>query len=178
MGILFWKHGRYTKVLETRDLVTIALLATVNVSSRLALQFLPNIKPVTTIIIVVSLVMGAFYGVILSVVTVLLSGVLMGFGTFIPFQIMAWSIISLIAGCLHYKYQRIPCVYMAILSALGGFLYGFFVSLDKLLIGGPYAFIAYYISGLSFDALHASGNFLFYVIFAPILIKLMEKRTL
>ncbi|MCB7264567.1 hypothetical protein LI272_23065, partial [Bacteroides uniformis] len=48
---------------------------------------------------------------------------------------------------------------------LAGFLgleYGFFVSLGMAGWGGWAAFIAYWVSGLTFDLYHAAGNLAFY----------------
>lgn len=160
------------------DVTIVGLLSAFNIASRMLLQFAPNIKPVTTVIIVTAMVMGFRYSLYINVVTVLVSGILLGFGTFIPFQILAWAIIGGIAGLLHKKqlYKKIPIGFMALLCAIGGFVFGFFVSLDKFFIAGPYAFYVYYLNGLPFDGLHAAGNFFFYLVCAPILIKILEKE--
>lgn len=160
------------------DVAIVGLLSAFNIASRMFLQFAPNIKPVTTVIIVTAMVMGVRYSVYINVVTVLVSGIMLGFGTFIPFQILAWAIIGGIAGLLHKnkRYKKVPIGFMALLCAIGGFVFGFFVSLDKFFIAGPYGFYVYYLNGLPFDGLHAAGNFFFYLVCAPILINILEKQ--
>ena len=46
----------------------------------------------------------------------------------------------------------------------------------SLLLYGSNLYIVYYISGLLFDTFHAIGNFAFYLICAPILMKLFKKE--
>ena len=65
---------------------------------------------------------------------------------------------------------------MAIFAFLMGYVFGFIVSLDKFVVGGPSLFIVYYISGLLFDTFHAVGNFFFYLIGAPLLMKIFVKN--
>ena len=161
-----------------RDVTIVGLLSAFNIASRMFLQFAPNIKPVTTVIIVTAMVLGFRYSLYINVVTVLVSGILLGFGTFIPFQILAWAIIGGLAGILHKNqlFKKIPYGFMALLCAIGGLVFGFFVSLDKFFIAGPYAFYVYYLNGLPFDGLHAAGNFFFYLVCAPILTRILERE--
>ena len=144
MNIRFNKRN-YHEI--ARDVTIVELLSAFNIASRMFLQFAPNIKPVTTVIIVTAMVLGFRYSLYINVVTVLVSGILLVFGTFIPFQILAWAIIGGLAGILHKNqlYKKIPIGFMALLCAIGGFLFGFFVSLDKFFIAGPCAFYVYYL---------------------------------
>lgn len=162
----------------THDIAIIGLLSAFNIASRMFLQFAPNIKPVTSVIIISAMVLGFRYSFYINVVTVLVSGIMLGFGTFIPFQILAWSIIGGLASLLHKNklYKKVPIGFMALFSALSGFIFGFFVSLDKLFITGTYGFWIYYLQGLSFDLLHVAGNFFFYLVCAPILIRILERE--
>ncbi|MGL5766666.1 MAG: ECF transporter S component [Sarcina sp.] len=164
------------KIFNTRQIALIGVLSAFNIASRVTLQFLPNIKPVTSIIIMVSLIFGPKFGVSVAVVTTIVSNMLLGMGPWTIFQILAWSMISLLAGFIGTKISKPKIFPMAIFSAVCGFIFGFFVSLDKLLIAGPFAFITYYIGGLSFDLLHAIGNFAFYLMCAPIFIPLLNKQ--
>lgn len=161
---------------KTREIALIGILSAFNIASRVTLQFLPNIKPVTSIIIMVSMIFGPTFGILVAVVTTIVSNMLLGMGTWTIFQILAWSVIALISGLLGKGLKTLPPFWMALFSAICGFVFGFFVSLDKLLTAGPGAFIAYYLGGLSFDLLHAIGNFAFYLICAPIFLPLIKKQ--
>ena len=151
---------------KVNRIALIGVLTAVNVAARVYLQFLPNVKPVTSIIILCTLAFGLAFGVELSVTTVLVSGVLLGLGVFSLFQILAWVLIVvftflldrfLLARVLHSR----KVIFFAVWAFACGYIYGFFVSLDKLFLS-PALFWAYYLRGLPFDTLHAVGNLLFY----------------
>ncbi len=66
---------------------------------------------------------------------------------------------------------------MAIFSFFMGYVFGIVVSLEQLMLGGPALYIVYYTAGLLFDTFHAVGNFFFYLICAPILMKVLKKES-
>lgn len=161
---------------RVRELVLIALISALNIGSRVALQFLPNIKPVTSIIIMCTLVFGCRFGCMVSIVTVLVSGLFLGFGTYIPFQILAWVIIVFLSWFLQKCKADLNVYLMALYCGICGYIYGFFVSLDKFFIAGPYGFLTYYLAGLSFDTLHCIGNVVFWIICYPVLMPIFIKE--
>lgn len=165
---------------KVKEISLIGILAAVNIASRIALQALPNIKPVTSIIIISVMLFGLAFGIKLTIVTTLVSNIYLGMGIWTFFQILAWIVICLFTQCLvdlyHARHRQPPLLLMAIFALLMGYVFGFIVSLDKLIIGGPSLFIVYYMAGLLFDTFHAVGNFFFYLIAAPILMKIFIKN--
>lgn len=168
------------KMDKVKEISLIGILAAVNIASRIYLQALPNIKPVTSIIIISVMLFGLAFGVKLSIVTTIVSNLFLGMGIWTFFQILAWVVICLLTQLLLDFFKKIKkepnIVIMSIFAFLMGYVFGFVVSLDKLIIGGPSLFIVYYISGLLFDTFHAVGNFGFYLICAPILMKVFQKE--
>lgn len=166
---------------KVKEISLIGILAAVNIASRIYLQALPNIKPVTSIIIISVMLFGLAFGVKLSVVTTVVSNLFLGMGTWTFFQILAWVVICLITQFLMdflKKMGKEPKLFpMAIFSFFMGYVFGIVVSLEQLMLGGPSLYIVYYIAGLLFDTFHAVGNFCFYLICAPILIKVFKKES-
>ena len=156
---------------KVKEISLIGILAAVNIASRIYLQALPNIKPVTSIIIISVMLFGLGFGVKLSIVTTVVSNLFLGMGTWTFFQILAWVVICLITQVL---LELFP---MAIFSFLMGYVFGIVVSLEQLMLGGPSLYIVYYMAGLLFDTFHAVGNFCFYLICAPILMKVLKKES-
>ena len=154
---------------KVKEISLIGILAAVNIASRIYLQALPNIKPVTSIIIISVMLFGLGFGVKLSM------------GTWTFFQILAWVVICLITQVLLdflKKIHKEPKLFpMAIFSFLMGYVFGIVVSLEQLMLGGPSLYIVYYMAGLLFDTFHAVGNFCFYLICAPILMKVLKKES-
>lgn len=165
---------------RVKEISLIGILAAVNIASRIALQSLPNIKPVTSIIIISVMIFGLAFGIKLTIVTTLVSNIYLGMGIWIFFQILAWIVICLFTQILMDLFKKINrepnILIMAIFAFLMGYVFGVIVSLEKFVIGGPSLFIVYYLAGLLFDTLHAVGNFIFYLICAPILMKIFMKE--
>lgn len=165
---------------RVKEISLIGILAAINIASRIVLQSLPNIKPVTSIIIISVMIFGLAFGIKLTIVTTLVSNIYLGMGIWTFFQILAWIVICLFTQILMDLFKKINrepnILIMAILAFLMGYVFGVIVSLEKFVIGGPSLFIVYYLAGLLFDTLHAVGNFFFYLICAPILMKIFMKE--
>ena len=80
-----------------KEIALIGILAALNITSRIYLQFLPNIKPVTSIIIISVLLFGLSFGIKLTFVTTIVSNVFLGMGLWTVFQILAWVVICLLS---------------------------------------------------------------------------------
>lgn len=92
---------------KTREICLIGILSAVNIASRVALQALPNFKPVTSIIIISVLLFGLSFGIKLTVVTTIASNMILGMGTWTIFQILSWVVICLFTQCISDFYKKI-----------------------------------------------------------------------
>ena len=171
--------GSIQQMGKIQEISLIGILAAVNIASRIALQALPNIKPVTSIIIISVLLFGLAFGIKLTLVTTLVSNMYLGMGIWTFFQILAWIVICLLTQCMGDFYRRRnkkpSLLVMAVFSLVMGYVFGLIVSLEQFVIGGLPLFIVYYSTGLLFDTFHAVGNFFFYLIGAPLLWKVFKK---
>lgn len=173
-------NGSIQQMGKVKEISLIGILAAVNIASRIALQGLPNIKPVTSIIIISVMIFGLAFGIKLTIVTTLVSNIYLGMGIWTFFQILAWIVICLLIQIVidfFKKFNKEPhLIVMAIFAFMMGYVFGFIVSMEKLVVGGPSLFIVYYLAGLFFDTLHAVGNFFFYLICAPLLMRIFAKE--
>ena len=96
-----------TKLSKVQEISLIGILAAVNIASRIALQALPNFKPVTSIIIISVMIFGLAFGIKLTIVTTVVSNVFLGMGTWTFFQIFAWIIICLLTEIIVDFYKKI-----------------------------------------------------------------------
>lgn len=165
-----------TSVYTLRQITLIACLATLSIVGRVFMAGIPNVQPSTMIIIVASIVFGIRFGVTLSFVTVVGSNLMLGFGIFTIMQVIAWATIAIISGLLGKFYKNIPHLVMTMFAGLTGFIFGFVVSLNMLIILGPVGFYTYWLLGIPFDLSHAVGNAIFYLVAAPTLIKILETQ--
>ncbi|GAA0327742.1 ECF transporter S component [Oceanobacillus oncorhynchi subsp. oncorhynchi] len=159
--------------MNTYKLTLLALLATLAVVGRYAFQFIPNVQPVTAIIILTGIFLGPMSAVILGILTVFLSNMLLGMGIWTVWQIISWCIIGLIAGIMGITWKRVPFIFIIIFSVVSGYFYGFIISLTTYQVTGY--FWPYYLAGLPFDTAHAIGNAVFITLLYPLLHALLQR---
>lgn len=152
-------------------IVTTGLLGAILLAGQLAMAPLPNIEPITTLIIVYTQickkkVFGAIY------VFVLLEGLIFGFGIWWLSYLYIWSILALLVLAM----QKIDsALFWAVISGAFGLLFGALCAIPYLISGGLGAAFAYWTAGIPYDILHCCGNFaLTLVLYAP-LTKLLKK---
>ena len=142
-----------------------AIIVAIDIVCSYVLKFFPNVKPDTTMIIILAVYYTLGEAILVSIVTVLLRGFLFGIGTFLPFQLLAWVLIACIARLLRNELKNSKFLFI-LYAAISGYVFGFIVSLDTLFLYGFKFFIVYYTNGLLFDTFHLVGN----VIFSSILL--------
>ena len=142
-----------TKPSPVRAVALLGLLTALCTVLRIVKVPIPNVQPVTDILMIVTL--------------------LLGFRLWTLPQIVAYAccmvIVIVMVTILPVIRRRI---WLQIgLAGLLGYLYGFIVSLGMAVIGSlnGLGFWAYYVSGLPFDTYHAIGNLVFYPIVLAIL---------
>ena len=163
--------------MNNRRIATIALLSCLSFVGRLTFTFLPNVQPTTVIILIVTLYFGVVDGVLVAVISMLMSNLYLGMGIWTIAQIVSYSIIVIVFHLLSLNIKS--DIYLSILAFISGLMYGFFISLVQAPFISWYAFIPYYISGLPYDIAHAVGNLIFFIMLhpalKPILIRHIEK---
>ncbi|SEK43113.1 hypothetical protein SAMN04488700_1410 [Carnobacterium iners] len=161
---------------STQRLTLLAMLTTLCYVSRLMFQFLPNVQPVTVILIILTLTLGVVDALIVSLLSILISNINLGMGVWTIAQIVSFSLIVMMTGLLIKPiFKKLPFFILIIYAVFTGYAYGFIISLVQAPFFGIQNFWVYYLSGLSFDTLHAFGNGIFYLLLAPILFPLLTK---
>lgn len=159
--------------LNTYRITVIAILAALAVVGRFAFQFIPNVQPVTTIIIICGIILGPFSAVLLAFLTTYLSNLLLGMGIWTVWQIIVWGVVGLCSGWLGKWRKDLPIGILVGYAILVGYLYGFTISLATYSVAG--SFWPYYLTGLLFDTYHAVGNAFFMIVLYPVLSKILKK---
>ena len=150
---------------------------------RLVFQFIPNVQPMTTILLLITLTMGTIDGLVVTLLSLVLSNMFLGMGPWTLSQFVAFVAVILLTGCLRPLYHSarlhpvIKKVIFVAIAFLSGFLYGFVISIIETRIYGISNFWVYYLQGISFDFLHAIGNAGFFLLLEPILVPLINQRN-
>lgn len=117
---------------------------------------LPNIEPVSLLILVYALTFG--HQVLFMLVPfLLLEGMVYGFGLWWASYLYIWPLWALAVLALG-KRERPPLVWAAVSGAFG-LCFGALCALPYLLTGGLWAGVSYWLAGIPFDLLHCRGNF-------------------
>lgn len=158
-----------------RRVALLAMLTAVTHVSRLAFQFLPNVQPVTAILLILTFTLGVKDALIVAILSILLSNLTLGMGVWTFAQIASFAVVILLTSLLKPIRQKIPFFIQIFFAGLMGYVYGFIISLVQAPFFGIQNFWVYYMSGLPFDTFHALGNAGFYAVLWPLLVPLLTK---
>ena len=145
--------GRKSK---SRRVVLCAMLAALMTALQAAMAPLPNIEPVSLLVLVYALVFGrdVFY---IIYTFVLLEGLLYGFHLWWVTYLYIWTLWALAVLLISRGRDRGPLLW-AVASGAFGLSFGALCALPYL-AGGPWAAFSYWTAGIPFDLLHCAGNF-------------------
>jgi len=157
--------------LNTKGVVTFALLGTLLFVTKMAMAALPNIEPVSLLVMVYTVVLGrrALYPIY---VYVALECMVWGFNLWTISYLYVWAILAALSWVLRRMESGLG---WAVLSGGFGLSFGALCALVYL-AAGRWAFaLSWWISGIPYDALHCAGNFaMALVLFKPCR-KLLDK---
>jgi len=172
--------GKAVRMSSIQRIAVDGMLCAVAIVGRIALTALPNVQPVTVILILMAIYIGTWDAVISAGVIVLVTNLYMGMGLWTVYQIIAWGIIALVSGLLFKKHHN-PFLMLG-WAILCGFFYGAVISVMscRTIYAGPNAgtYLAYWLSGLLYDGYHAVGNALFIWFLQPLFERLAKGRLL
>ena len=141
------------------------LLAVFGVSGRILLAPIPNVQPVTVLVLLAGAYFGAPRAIALAATIALASNVLLlGHGPWTLFQAVGWGGVGLLGALLANRIVvdgDVRVGLLTVIAAISGLAFNWFVSLSILLEVGPPMLIPYLLNGLVFDLYHVAGNVLF-----------------
>ena len=114
---------------SVRWLTTAALMSAASFTGRLLFQSIPNVQPLTTIIIICTLVFGFYFGSTVAILSIMISNLFLGMGIWTFAQIAAFLSICLITFLLRPLLNKMPLIVLAIFAGLMGYFFGFIISL-------------------------------------------------
>lgn len=155
---------------QARQLVPIAVLAAVAALGRMIFAPLPNVKPVSAVVIVSGAVFGPQAGFMTGATAALASNLFFGQGPFTPWQMFAWGLMGFTAGLCARFFKKPPVV--CAFGFVWGFLFGWIMDCYQVL-----AFVSplklsgvllTFAASFYFDLTHAISNVAFLLcIFGP-----------
>ena len=165
---------------QARELVTVAVLCAIGVAGKSLFFMLPQFKPVMALTIIAGVALGGETGFLVGAVTMLVSNLFFGQGPWTPWQMFSMGIIGFLAGVLFRKgwLMRSRQAFAVFGAFAAIFIYGGIMNPASALMWNAQALnwdmlLAYYVSGLPMDLIHAGATVIFLLLAAePMLEKL------
>lgn len=168
---------------QAREILLIAVMAALAVVGRMAFFMIPQFKPVTAIVIITGIGLGAEAGFLTGAIAGFVSNFFFGQGPWTPWQMFAFGIIGFLAGILFrgkrakYKTNKwMLCLYGGV-ATFG--IYGFLMDTSSVSLFGTgfswKALLAMYVSGLPFNIVHGISTMVFLFFLAEPMGKKIER---
>ncbi|MBR5617277.1 MAG: hypothetical protein IKW50_03745 [Oscillospiraceae bacterium] len=153
------------KKLTIREITLFAVLGAMMFALQVVMAPLPNIEPVSLLVMIFAAVFGwkALYPVYVFVVMEIL---FYGISTWNIYYLYVWAVLAFAAILMRKQTQPLA---WALLSAVYGLMFGALCGIVDIFIGGLGYAAAKWVSGIPFDLLHCGGNFVIALImFRPL----------
>ena len=157
-----------------REVALFGILAALTFGAKVAMSFLPNIEPVSLMVMLYAVVFGrkGLYPIYLYVLMEIL---FYGIQLWNINYLYVWAILFVAARMMR---QSTEPVAWALLSGVFGLFFGLLCAPVYIFSGGIGFAISWWVGGIPFDLLHCAGNFVMaLVLFLP-LKKLLERMYL
>jgi hypothetical protein len=170
--------------ISTQKIAFIAMMSAFCVISRLGMLALPNVQPITVVVIWMTLELGWGYGASISILSILISNLLISMGPWTLYQMVSFALVCVCALLLRplwrkrKQFPRLAWILFPIFAGLMGYLYGFIISLFWVFSMPGLNFWIYYLNGVLFDTYHAIGNVVFWILLIPLFEKLNPFKML
>jgi len=154
-----------------REAALFGMLGALTFGAKVVMMGLPNIEPVSLLVMVFAVTFGkkALFPIY---VYVLLELSLFGVGLWTASYVYIWALLALAAWLLRGMHSPLG---WAVLSGTFGLLFGALCTPVCLLTGGPAFALSWWISGIPFDLAHCAGNFALALILFPPLRRLFSR---
>lgn len=107
---------------STKKTVILAAMVALSIVGRYVFSLLPHFKPITAIVVITGMYLGAESGFLCGAMSALLSNFIFGQGPWTPFQMFAWGLIGLLAAILS-KPLKQSKIFLCVFGAVSGVLY-------------------------------------------------------
>jgi energy-coupling factor transport system substrate-specific component len=161
---------------SAKEVTLIATLAAAAAAGRVLMAPIPDVQPVTVIVVVTGVALGMRAGIAVGASAAFVSNFFLGQGPWTPWQMLAWGACGAVGAFMAPVLQRrIP---LALTCFLLGYAYGFVLDLWNWYGFYPHtwsSFLARQAAGFPFDTAHAVGNFALAFAAGPELRRLLQR---
>lgn len=158
--------------MKVKEIILLAMLASILLISKEILAFLPNIELVSFLLILYTLALGWRLALLIAVVFSSLEIIIYGMGLWTVMYIILWPMLCLLTWL--YRKWLINENRLALFSGLFGFFFGLFYEIPYFIVDFNLGF-SVYLKGLPFDLVHGIGNYLvMLVLYQPLYCRFLK----
>ena len=153
---------------SAQELSLVAALAALATASRVLFASLPNVKPVTFIVLVSGVALGSSAGFMVGATAALVSNLFFGQGPWTPWQMLGWGLVGAVGGLLGRGGRLPPRWELVVAGAVLSLAFDWILTAWMYLAYSAHtwgAFLALYARGLPFDVAHVAATTLFVAAF-------------
>ncbi len=166
LTLILFLSGFDSKRIGSRRLVLGAVFVTLAVAGR----FIPQLKPLTALVIISGMFTGAETGFLVGAVAVLISNIFFGNGPWTPLQMVGMGLIGFFAGVFSKPLQK-KKIALIIYGVLSGVFYSMFMDIwttcsatGSLLLSDYLKSVA---AALPFTAIYSVSNVIYLLLLEP-----------
>ena len=160
------------RALSVREMVLFGILGAMTFAAKYVMSFLPNIEPVSLMVMLFAVVFGKkwVYPVYLYIALEIL---FYGISLWNINYLYIWAVLAVAARCMKGMTSSLN---WAILAGVYGLAFGALCGIVDVFIGGFGYAVTKWVSGIPFDIAHCAGNFFIVLILFQPLRKLLEQQ--
>jgi prenyltransferase beta subunit len=177
LGLAFWWYERSHP--PAKLLAVIATLAALAALGRDAFAAVPDVKPITAIVLVSGFAFGTAPGFAVGALSGLASNILLGEGPWTPWQMLGWGAVGLLGAALaRLTSRRVSPLLLALACAAGAELFNLILDLYTWTGTGQHTLAGFGFvlsTAVVFDLTHVLASFGFGLAFGGVLLRMLER---
>jgi energy-coupling factor transport system substrate-specific component len=178
LALAFWWYERSNP--PAKLLALLATLAAIAALGRDAFAAVPDVKPITAIVLVSGIAFGAGPGFAVGAISGFASNFLLGQGPWTPWQMLGWGVVGLLGAALGRLSSRrqLPPLALALACAAAAEAFNLVVDLYTWTGAGSETLAAFGVvlgAAAVFDATHVVASFGFGLAFGPTLLRMLTR---
>ena len=170
----------FEKKSGTGRMLILAVMVSLSVLGRFAFSALPHFKPVTAIVVIEGIYLGAESGFLCGALSAVLSNIIFGQGPWTPFQMFSWGLIGFLAAIMSPLLKKSKLA-LAIYGVFSGILFSLLMDgFSALWAEGTFSlsrYGAFIVAALPVTAVYAVSNVIFLLALSALMGEKLERIT-
>ncbi len=175
LAVAFWWYERAQPT--PKLLALLATLAAIAALGRDAFAAIPDVKPITAIVLISGVAFGSGPGFAVGAISALASNILLGQGPWTPWQMLGWGLVGLLGAALgRVGSRRLGPLALALACAVSAEVFNLVVDLYTWTGAGDHTLRAFGLvlgTAVVFDVTHVVASFAFGLAFGPTLLRML-----